>query len=79
MTPEGVSIRHPDKLYIGGEWVEPKSGKSIFASPIFWIVTGVVVAGGAVTAYYFLGPAKVDAPEGVTLKPTLFCGTSACQ
>ncbi|HEX7710151.1 MAG TPA: aldehyde dehydrogenase [Sphingomonadaceae bacterium] len=29
MTPEGVSIRHPDKLYIGGEWVEPKSGKSI--------------------------------------------------
>jgi acyl-CoA reductase-like NAD-dependent aldehyde dehydrogenase len=29
MTPQGVSIRHPDKLYIGGEWVEPKSGKSI--------------------------------------------------
>ena len=21
MTPEGVNIAHPDKLYIGGEWV----------------------------------------------------------
>jgi len=29
MTPQGVLIRHPDKLYIGGEWVAPKSGKSI--------------------------------------------------
>ena len=29
MVPEGVSIRHPDKLYIGGEWVEPKSGKQL--------------------------------------------------
>ncbi len=23
MTPEGVNIAHPDKLYIGGEWVVP--------------------------------------------------------
>jgi len=29
MIPEGVSIRHPDKLYIGGEWVDAKSGKQI--------------------------------------------------
>ena len=29
MTPEGVSIRHPDKLYIGGEWVDAKSGKML--------------------------------------------------
>jgi aldehyde dehydrogenase (NAD+) len=29
MTPEGVNIRHPDKLYIGGEWVAPLSGKSL--------------------------------------------------
>ncbi len=26
MTPEGVTIQHPDKLYIGGEWVAPLSG-----------------------------------------------------
>ena len=29
MTPEGVNIRHPDKLFIGGEWVAPLSGESI--------------------------------------------------
>jgi aldehyde dehydrogenase (NAD+) len=29
MTPEGVSIRHPDKLYIGGEWVDATSGSQI--------------------------------------------------
>jgi len=29
MIPEGVSIRHPDKLYIGGEWVDAKSGKML--------------------------------------------------
>ena len=29
MTPEGVTIRHPDKLYIGGEWVAPLSGETI--------------------------------------------------
>ncbi len=23
MTPEGVNIKHPDKLFIGGEWVQP--------------------------------------------------------
>ena len=29
MTPEGVTIRHPDKLYIGGEWVAASSGRQI--------------------------------------------------
>ena len=29
MVPEGVSIRHADKLYIGGEWVDAKSGKML--------------------------------------------------
>ena len=29
MTPEGVTIRHPDKLYIGGEWVAPLSGEQL--------------------------------------------------
>jgi acyl-CoA reductase-like NAD-dependent aldehyde dehydrogenase len=29
MTPEGVTIRHPDKLYIGGEWVAATSGRQI--------------------------------------------------
>ncbi len=29
MTPEGVNIRHPDKLFIGGEWVAPLSGRQL--------------------------------------------------
>jgi len=29
MTPQGVNVRHPDKLYIGGEWVAPLSGEQI--------------------------------------------------
>ena len=26
MTPQGVNIRHPDTLFIGGEWVAPLGG-----------------------------------------------------
>lgn len=29
MTPEGVNIKHPDKLFIGGEWVDATSGAQI--------------------------------------------------
>jgi len=29
MTPEGVQLRHPGKLYIGGAWVEPSSAEPI--------------------------------------------------
>ena len=29
LVPEGVNIRHPDKLFIGGEWVAPTSGRMI--------------------------------------------------
>ena len=29
MIPEGVNIKHPDKLFIGGEWVAASSGRMI--------------------------------------------------
>ena len=29
MIPAGVNIRHPDKLFIGGEWVAPTSGSQL--------------------------------------------------
>jgi len=29
MTPQGVNIRRPDKLFIGGEWVAPMSGSQL--------------------------------------------------
>ena len=49
MTPEGVNIRHPDKLFIGGEWVAPLSGESIeVESPVSEeIVARVAAAGNA--------------------------------
>jgi aldehyde dehydrogenase (NAD+) len=49
MTPEGVNIRHPDKLFIGGEWVAPLSGESIeIESPVSEeIVARVAAAGNA--------------------------------
>ena len=27
MLPEGVNLAHPDKLYIGGQWVPARSGR----------------------------------------------------
>ena len=29
MIPHDIRIAHPDKLYIGGQWVESAGGKSI--------------------------------------------------
>jgi aldehyde dehydrogenase (NAD+) len=29
LLPEGVTVRHPDKIFIGGEWVKPSTGKAI--------------------------------------------------
>lgn len=29
MLPQGVNIAHPDKLYIGGQWVPPHSGRML--------------------------------------------------
>lgn len=62
----------------GGGAGSTEEGGSVFGSPIFWIVTGVLVAGGAATAYYFLGPAKIDAPTEASFRPVLTCGTTAC-
>ncbi|MXO58989.1 aldehyde dehydrogenase family protein [Altererythrobacter salegens] len=49
MTPQGVMIRNPDKLFIGGEWVAPLSGESIeVESPVTEeIVARVGAAGNA--------------------------------
>lgn len=47
MTPEGVQIAHPDRLYIGGEWVEATSGRMIeLVSPNSEEVVGRVAEAG---------------------------------
>src|SRR6186713_1995296 len=47
MTPQGVTIRHPDKLFIGGEWVAATSGRTIeIVNPNSEEVVAVVAAAG---------------------------------
>jgi hypothetical protein len=60
---------------------DAKEGRSVFASPIFWIITGVIVAGGA-TAAVLLATQKGDTTTVVSNKwtPALGCGGgSRCE
>jgi tetratricopeptide (TPR) repeat protein len=51
------------------------SGKSVFASPIFWTVVGVVVAGAVVGGVVLFSP---KAPNGATLTSGAQCGANPC-
>lgn len=60
-----------------------ESSGSIFSSPLFWVATGVVIAGGAVGTY-FLANGKTTReerlpPTGATVSPILFCGFERCR
>ena len=52
-------------------------GGSIFASPIFWIATGIAVLGGGAAAYFAFRPQ--DPPTRGTLAPVIVCGTDRCN
>jgi len=59
---------------------EAKENKSIFASPIFWIVTGVIVAGGATAA--IVAATQGGGTTAVTSNrwtPALGCGGVRCE
>ena len=68
-----------------GKGLVKEEGRGLFASPLFWIVTGVVVAGGATTAILIANGNKGGAreetlpPTRSNLGPILFCGTGRCQ
>lgn len=79
VAPLSVFPESAPKNAGGAGGAQAEQGRSIFASPIFWIIGGVVVAGGAATAYYFLGPAKIGEPTEVTFVPALTCGLSPCR
>jgi hypothetical protein len=55
--------------------VEKTPGKSIFLSPIFWTVAGVVVAGAVVGGIVLFSP---KAPNGAVLKGGAECGANPC-
>src|SRR5690606_30987025 len=47
MTPQGVNIKYPDKLFIGGEWVAPTSGLKLeIVNPNTEEVVAIVAAAG---------------------------------
>jgi aldehyde dehydrogenase (NAD+) len=48
MSPDGVNVRHPDKVWIGGEWVRAHSGRMIeLVSPNTERVIGAVAEADA--------------------------------
>lgn len=47
---------------------EPKSG-SVWSSPIFWTVVGVVVVGGATGAYFYDRSKQLEPGSGTAVKP----------
>ena len=48
MLPQGVTVRHPDKLFIGGAWVSASSGRAIeIVSPNSEAVVGSVAEADA--------------------------------
>ncbi|WP_394850045.1 hypothetical protein LZC95_21620 [Pendulispora brunnea] len=66
----------PAGALAGSDGGQNDHSSSIFASPIFWIVAGAVVAGGAAAAYFALRPS--DPAKGQQLVPTAYCGGAPC-
>lgn len=56
---------------------EDKKSGGVLSSPLFWIITGVVVAGGATGAFFLFR--KDDAPTSASLSPQIRCGSELCK
>lgn len=67
----------------GARGREGTASKSIFASPIFWIATGAVVAAGAVGTYFIATSGKTREeqlpPNRSGISPIIFCGAERCR
>jgi hypothetical protein len=72
----------PSPLFAGPTaGARERSGKSIFASPLFWAVAGAVVVGTGTGMYFVLRKPQSETlgPTGASLTPVLFCGVNRCQ
>jgi hypothetical protein len=61
---------------------EAGEGRSVFASPLFWVATGVVLAAAAGTGAYFAtrkATTESEAPTSANLAPALWCNTGPCK
>jgi hypothetical protein len=61
----------------GGGKGQKSEGGSVFSSPVFWVITGVVVAGGATALFFALRPQ--DPPSSASLSPVIRCGSDRCN
>jgi hypothetical protein len=52
-------------------------GGSIFASPLFWAITGVAVVGASTAAFFALRPH--DPSTKAALSPVILCGSDRCN
>lgn len=83
-VPKTTIVEVGSRGPVSGGPPKKEEGGSIFASPVFWIVTGVVVAGG-VTTGVLLASHKTETreeqipPNNANIGPILFCGMERCR
>lgn len=79
-SPKSAVVDVERVRVVGGGPVQEEKGSSVFASPVFWILAGVVVAGGAAGTYFAVkggedSVTRVPA-SSATMRPILGCGGS---
>lgn len=76
---EAGNPRVPRSAFAAAEGSGGKKGegRSIFASPIFWVIAGAAVAGGGTAIFFAVRPQ--DPPTRATLAPVLVCGNDRCN
>jgi hypothetical protein len=59
----------------------PREGRSVFASPVFWVVAGGLLAGAGTAAFFALRRPRDETlpPSSAELSPVLVCGQGPCK
>ena len=80
-VPPAPPPQPPSPLFGPTEGAHARSGKSVFASPVFWAVAGAVVVGAGTGMYFVLRKPQGEnlPPTGAELSPVLLCGVNRCQ
>jgi len=61
----------------GAKGTKPEGGGSIFASPIFWAITGAVALGAGTAAFFAFRPQEPSTSAALT--PVILCGADRCN
>ena len=76
-VPKSAFAETGPKQGAGGKQVTEEK-KGVLSSPVFWIIAGAVVAGGAATGAFFLFR-KDDPATTASLTPQIRCGSDLCK